>query len=120
MTRREFLKSCVAGILALGLGIKIAEAGFTCARCGRCCQEIMSPNYWIRGLSWEEKQILVAERKKYPKVGGKKCCDMLYFDDIAHCLVWEVFGRNRMPKSCREYPKAGEKCLNGVWNREEI
>jgi len=94
---------------------------FKCLRCGRCCVELAEAKDWVGGkLTWEQKQELIAERKKKPK-NDKGGCDMVYFDkeDLAHCLVTEMFGADIKDNLCKIYPhkldnnKKVIKCLNG-------
>ena len=92
---------------------------FECSRCGRCCEQEVDETFWVGGrLSWEQKQELIAERKKYP--AGKGGCSMLYFKkDVAYCLVREMFGEEIRDNLCKIYPKAGTRCLNGVLRTNE-
>jgi len=86
------------------LQLKSERADFICQRCGQCCKEC-GPNMWIGGsLTWQEKQDLLKERKKYPV--NKEGCAMLYFDKkLAHCLVLEVLGVDKREANCNLYPK---------------
>ena len=75
-----------------------------CQRCGLCCTK--SPkNHWIDGLTWQDKQDLLEERKKYPKAEG---CSMLYYADKAFCLVEVFLGKEKKSKVCSDYPKVGQ------------
>lgn len=88
---------------------------FECKRCGRCCKELVRPDFWTGGkLTWEQKQALLKERKKYSLNDGG--CTMLYYDDkgLACCLIYVFLDESLRDKNCKEYPKAGEKCLNGL------
>lgn len=86
-----------------------------CKKCGLCCEENgngseLDKNLWIGGkLTWEQKQQLLEERKKYST--NEKGCAMLYFKGgKAHCLVAEMCGSDARDKNCIDYP-FGEKCL---------
>ncbi len=88
--------------------------GFECLRCGKCCEQEVDEIFWVGGrLSWEQKQELIAERKKHPV--NKGGCSMLYFKkDAAYCLVTELLGEVKRDNLCKIYPKAGTRCLNGI------
>lgn len=111
MKRRNFIKSILVGLCAVKLFAK--ETGeFHCLRCGRCCQELVNRTMWVGGkLTWEQKQQLLKERKKYPP--NDKGCEMLYFNNkkLATCLVYEMFGSEARDQNCIDYPKI--ECLNG-------
>lgn len=82
-----------------------------CKRCGKCCQSpATNKNTWTGGkLTWEQKQQLLIERKKYPP--NEKGCDMLIFEgEIASCLPHKLFGIEAKDSACTKYPD-GEKCL---------
>ena len=79
---------------------------FKCKRCGKCCMKAREHGLWIDGLTWEEKQELIAKRAELPASEG---CHMLFFKDgIAHCLMY-----NNKPEACSMYPSSGKTCLNG-------
>ena len=111
MKRREFLKR--AGIFVAGCcvanSLEAAPKGFVCNRCGKCCLELCEKNIWIEQLDWQEKQDLFKERAKYQSY--EKGCLMVVFEGKkAVCLVHRVFGYDKKPKECRDYPIDG-KCL---------
>lgn len=90
-----------------------------CKRCGNCCHY---GNLWEEGLTEEQKERLLSERKIY-KV---EQCGMLVFEnDIAVCLRKRVLGN--IPKTCEEYicgaqkmiikaDKEGKALLTGICN----
>ena len=105
MRRREFIELCVVGLLG---GCK--DKGFVCQRSGLCCQKLVRPQMWVGGnLTWEQKQNLLKERKRYPV--NPEGCEMLYFEGKkAVCLIHKLYGFDVKPRQCREYP--GDKlCL---------
>ncbi len=84
---------------------------FTCLRCGKCCKAADSKNAWPGGdLTWEQKQVLLTKRKKYP--AAEEGCEMQYFKKgVAICLVCEIYGKQKCNRSCIDYP-GQEICMN--------
>ena len=117
LSRRKFMKGAVvcavpAICAALLLSSKQTKETFKCLRCGRCCRELVGKKMWVGGkLTWEQKQQLLKERKKYPP--NDKGCEMLYFNNkkLATCLVYKMFGSEARDQNCIDYPKI--ECLNG-------
>ena len=100
MKRREFVKIG----LAIAMIPKVLSADtFVCSRCGNCCRELCPPDMWLGGnLTWQQKQDILEERKKYPQ--PQKGCAMLIPDgDKALCLVWKLYGKDAMDKNCQYY-----------------
>lgn len=102
-----------------------AREDFVCDRCGLCCQKenledgrSIGKNVWVGGkLTWQQKQDLLEERKKYPPATG---CRMLYFDDeLAHCLVQKFIGIEAKEKNCVDYPLS-EQCLREIKETLEL
>ena len=100
MERREFIKA-MAAVAAMSK-VLFADA-FVCSRCGNCCRELCQPDMWLGGdLSWQEKQDLLTERKNYPP--AEKGCAMLIPDkDKTLCLIWKMFGKDKIDKNCQDY-----------------
>lgn len=70
-----------------------------CKHCGNCCyQGTLPESLWEEGLTKEEKERLIRDRKIY----SVKPCKMLVFEnDVAFCLVQKVLGKK--PKLCKEW-----------------
>lgn len=85
-----------------------------CLRCGLCCQELVSEDFWLKGTDYtnEQKAFLLEERKKYPK--SEKGCKFLVFEKngLASCLIHKRFGYEAKSYNCKIYPKSRHKyCL---------
>lgn len=74
-------------------------------RCGLCCQTLVGSDFWEKGLTEEQKELLLKERKEH------KGCEMLIFENgLATCLVQKTLGFKR--DDCVKYPKERHKyCL---------
>lgn len=84
---------------------------FECINCGKCClwtdpvnNTCLDSDYWLNAeLSDEQKQQLLAERKKYPPADNG--CGMVVFEfGKSSCLVEKLFGRGIKPIKCQEFP----------------
>ena len=52
-------------------------------------------------LTWDEKQMLLEERKKYPPNDG---CLMLYFNNkVSQCLIHAILGADKKEANCQNY-----------------
>lgn len=90
--------------------IPIKNPNHTCTRCGECCSPKADRDTWVGGdLTWEEKQSLLEERKKYPENEG---CKMLYWEnDIAVCLFHTLGMEDKLDMGCKTYPEGDTLCL---------
>lgn len=87
---------------------------FVCQRCGQCCIR-GKPDAWIlykSDFTLTEKWLLINRRfAENPKYTSKDRCEMLIQDgDYLICLIEKIYGKNRKPIICKEYP-TGETCF---------
>ncbi len=100
-----------------------------CQNCGQCCAELVDRLFWIKSVpDWNEKQHLIAERKKLAEFDRSKYanedlrkkdgCDMLYFEnDKSYCLVRVIYPKKAMNYKCVDYP-FGKDCLRQLKEKE--
>ena len=72
-----------------------------CKKCGKCCLGV-NDNYWISGLSWEDKQTALAELINFNSQ-NQGCRMAVKQGNKVLCLVEKVFGNEKKPVECKKF-----------------
>ena len=80
-----------------------------CKRCGLCCIILTNTKEWLKGnLTKEEQEQLmmkIVNRKPTPY-----CEALIYKDGKAVCLIHKLFGWDKKPETCKNFPTEKYKC----------